>query len=333
MATAKKTAQGTWRIQFMVNGVRDGGTFPTKREAEEYRARRTTELTATATGKAGTVYTLGQALKKYAEEVSPRKRGENREIIRLHAFTKQALPIHKKLSDVTTADLVKWRDSRLAVNARGSVLRDITLLGHVFEIARKEWQWISVNPMRDVGKPQNPDHRTVVIKGWQIRRMLRALGHRGRVSSVSQSVALCFLTALSTGMRAGELCALKWPDVHADYVRLHTSKTGKGRDVPLTPYAKRCIERVRGWDKESVFGMSSQTLDAMFRKYRKRAGLEGFTFHDSRHTAATRMAMSRRVDALQLCAIFGWRNPRQAMAYFNPTASQLAAALSGRAPT
>jgi len=79
--------------------------------------------------------------------------------------------------------------------------------------------------------------------------------------------------------------------------------------------------------------MSSQTLDAMFRKYRKRAGLEGFTFHDSRHTAATRMAMSRRVDALQLCAIFGWRNPRQAMAYFNPTASQLAAALSGRAPT
>jgi integrase len=327
MAKAAKTAQGTWRIQFMVNGVREGGTFATKREADDFKARKTSEILSLANGKGGTVYTLGQVLDRYAEEVSPRKRGEAKEIIRLAAFKRQALPINAKLSSVTTADLVKWRDARLKINARGSVLRDITLLGNVFEIARREWQLIDVNPMKDVGKPANPDHRTRVITGREIRSMLRVLGHGGPIRTVSQSVAMCFLVALSTGMRAGELCAIQWADVRGDYVKLHISKTGAGRDVPLSPYARRVIARMTGWDQSSVFGLTSQTLDALFRKYRKRAGLDGFTFHDARHTAATRLAMSRRVDALQLCRIFGWKNPKQAMTYFNPTASQIAANL------
>lgn len=327
MAKPKKTAEGTWRIQFMVNGVRDGGTFPTARAANEYQAARTSEILALASGGGGSVYTLDQALTKYAEEVSPKKRGERFEVVRLTAYRRHDLPLKKKLSEVTTADLVKWRDSRLKVTARGSVLRDMTLLGNVFEIARREWQWIQVNPMRDVGRPQNPDHREVVIHGWQIRRMLRAMGHGGPVRSVSQAVAMCFLVALSTGMRAGELCALRWSDVHEDFVRLRTSKTGKGRDVPLSAYARRQIARMRGYDPLLVFGIDSQSLDSNFRKYRKRAKLDGFTFHDSRHTAATRLAMSRKVDALQLCRIMGWKNPKQAMTYFNPTASQLAALL------
>ncbi len=35
-----------------------------------------------------------------------------------------------------------------------------------------------------------------------------------------------------------------------------------------------------GWDDELVFGLSAQTLDALFRRHRVRCGLEGFTFHD-----------------------------------------------------
>ena len=330
MAKPTKTAQGTWRVQFMVRGQRYGGTFHTAREANEFKARTTAEALALATGRGGTVFTLGQALRRYAEEVSPRKRGEAKELIRLAAFEKPAhgLPLGRRLADVTTADLVAWRDARLRVNARGSVLRDMTLLGNVFEIARREWQWIPSNPMRDVGRPANPDHREVVISGSQIRQMLRAMGHGpGPVRSVAHAVAVCFLMALSTGMRAGELCALRWDDVHPDFVRLRVSKTGKGRDVPLSGYARRLVARMRGFDPVLVFGLAAPSLDANFRKYRARAGLRGFTFHDARHTAATRLAMSRRVDALQLCRIFGWKNPKQAMVYFNPTASELAALL------
>jgi integrase len=55
-----------------------------------------------------------------------------------------------------------------------------------------------------------------------------------------------------------------------------------------------------------VFGLSPQTLDALFRKYRALAGLSGFTFHDARHTAATWMA--QKLNVLDLCKVFGWSN-------------------------
>jgi len=79
---------------------------------------------------------------------------------------------------------------------------------------------------------------------------------------------------------------------------------------------------MRGWDDDLVFGLKTASLDALFRKYRGRAGLEGFTWHDTRHTAAT--MLSRRVDVLTLCKIFGWANTTQALTYYNPTADSIA---------
>ena len=328
MATPYKTANGKWRVQIEIRGVRDSGTFATKREAQEWSARRSVEIRAMATGKAGTVKTLRDALTRYAETVSPTKRGNDKEQIRLAAFAQHpAMPIGKLMAEITTGDLIAWRDSRLAVNARGSVLRDMTLLGHVFEVARREWQWIAVNPMKEVSRPSEPDHRERIITGAEVRRMLRQLGYGAPVRSVSNAVAHCFLLALFTGMRAGELCAIEWGDVRPDFVRLHTSKTGDARDVPLTHGAARVIERMRGWDELTVFGLKSQSLDALFRKARDRAQLTGFTFHDARHTAATRLA--QRLHVLDLCKMFGWRSTARALTYYNPKAGDIAARLRG----
>ncbi|MDP3893872.1 tyrosine-type recombinase/integrase, partial [Nocardioides sp.] len=75
-----------------------------------------------------------------------------------------------------------------------------------------------------------------------------------------------------------------------------------------------------------VVGVSTQTLDAIFRKYRKKAGLSGFTFHDSRHYAATYLA--RKVDMLTLCKILGWKDPKHALIYYNPTVSMISEMMS-----
>lgn len=245
MATPIKTAQGTWRIQIEVRGQRDGGTFPTKREASEWAARRSTEIRAMATGQAAQIKTLADALHRYAEEVTPHKRGWSKELIRLKAFEKQPMfPARRLLADIAPPMIADWRDARLKVNARGSVLRDMVLLSHVFEVARRDWGWLSVNPIKDVRKPSEPDHREVLISLAQQRKMLRALDwSRGPVRSVSHAVANCFLAALQTGMRAGELCGLRWDDVRDDYCILHTgkTKTGKARNVPLTPTARRTL--------------------------------------------------------------------------------------------
>ena len=330
MAEPKRTAVGTWRIEVEALGRRDSKTLPTKREAQQWGAQRRAELRALGAGRAGTVKTLGDALRRYAEEVSPTHRGERWEIVRLAAFARQTLPIKKKLADVTRADMQAWRDARLSVTARGTVLRDMGLLNAVLEHCRTEWQWLDANPLKDVTRPANPDHRTVLIKPLQTRRVLRALGHGGArqpVRTVSQAVALCYLTALASGMRAGELCGLTWAHVHADYCALPVTKTVP-RDVPLSKVARRLIERMRGFDDVLVFGLKSQTLDALFRRARTRAGLAGFTFHDARHTAATRIGLMPGMEPLTLCKIFGWKKMDQALVYFNPTVSNIASRLN-----
>ena len=78
------------------------------------------------------------------------------------------------------------------------------------------------------------------------------------------------------GRRAMRACVSR---VFGDHALLPVTKT-KPRSVPLSRKAIRTIERMRGWDDELVFGLKPSTLDAMFRKYRERAGLSGFTFHD-----------------------------------------------------
>lgn len=346
MATPKKTAAGTWRIQIEVRGQRDAGTFPTKREAVEWAAARTAELKAVAVGgkvgakMLGELKTLNDAMMRYREEVSTHKRGWRWEFVRIDAITTKhpAWPGKRKLVDLDAQDLIAWRDARLKEVARSSVLRDMNLVSHVLETARREWGWLASNPMRDVTKPAEPDHRERIISGPEIRNMLRGLGwsRNKPVRTVSQAVAHCFIAALQTGMRAGELTGLEWGDVREDYCVLHDgrTKTGKGRQVPLTRTARRNLEHLRGWDAQLVFGLKAQTLDAMFRKYRAKAGLEGFTFHDARHTAATRMAQVLHV--LDLCKAFGWTNTARALTYYNPTGSDIAARLNaglGPAPT
>lgn len=336
MATPKKTDEGTWRVQMQVNGERVGGTFPTKREADDWIARTRLEINAQAQGKTGTIKTMQQAMLRYGEEISPEKRGGDKEVIRINAILRHdAFPAKVKMSDLTPDHFAAWRDSRLKVVARGSVLRDMNLLSSILTTARREWRWINANPMSDVRRPAEPDHREVVISRVQIVKMLRALNYgREPIRCVQQAVGMAFAMALCTGMRAGELCNLKWEDVREDHVILHITKNGKRREVPLSSRAKMLIARLRGWDDEKVFGITAQTLDAMFRKYRARAGLDGFTFHDSRHTAATMIAGRMRSGSvpaqqavMDLCKMFGWSRMDQALVYYNPKAGDIAARL------
>jgi len=326
MASISKTVKG-WRAQLKVGGVRDSRVFTARREAVQWAALREGEIRRAATAPLGEQYTLRQALRRYAEEVSPTKRGARWEQIRLAAFEGYCLPLDLPVVQVTAQHIADFRDARGAVVGPASVLRELALLSSVFQTAQLEWGWVDANPCRDIRKPPAPRHRERVLNGWEVRRMLRAMGYQraGRVTRTGQAVALCMLLALRTGMRAGELCGLTWGRVFDRHVHLPQTKNGKPRDVPLSARARRVLARLRGWDEVLVFGLQTASLDALFRRYRSRAGLSGFTFHDTRHTAAT--MLSRKVDVLTLCKIFGWSQTTQALTYYNPKASTLAAML------
>lgn len=331
MASITKVANG-YRAQVFVKGIRDSKVERTKREAEVWAARRETELRDNAKKSPGERHTLGDAMRRYLEEVTPTKGGKRWEEVRINAFLgSKDLPINLPIGEVDSDVLGKWRDKRLKVVSAGTVLRDFTLLSAIFTAARREWKWIQVNPVADVRKPREPDHREIIISRSQIKRQLQSLGYSPTkpIRTISQSVAVQFLTALRTGARAGELCSLPPDMVFDDYMTVD-GKTGK-RDVPLTPKSKRLLKKMEGFDGQLVFGLTSQTRDALFRKARDRAGMEGFTFHDSRHTAATWIAkrlkstgVSAQQAVLDMCKMFGWTDINQALTYYNPKASDIA---------
>jgi len=166
-----------------------------------------------------------------------------------------------------------------------------------------------------------------------MKAVLRALRYSplsSQVESTTQSVALAFLLALRTGMRAGELCSMTWENTQAYSVTLPTTKNGSVRHVPLDYRARRIIERARGWDAVSVFNLKTRTLDALFRRAKAQAGLRdaNVRFHDSRHTAATWLA--KDLSMVDLCKMFGWKNPQYALIYYNPDAQDMARHLDSR---
>lgn len=65
-------------MQMQATGERIGATFDTNPQANDWIARARIEKNAAAQGKTGTIKTIGQAMQRYAQEISPTKRsGDN----------------------------------------------------------------------------------------------------------------------------------------------------------------------------------------------------------------------------------------------------------------
>jgi integrase len=58
-------------------------------------------------------------------------------------------------------------------------------------------------------------------------------------------------------------------------------------------------------------GLTAGSISAEFAKLTKACGVEGLTFHDLRHTAATRL--SKKLDVWELCKMFGWKDPKMCL--------------------
>ena len=99
-----------------------------------------------------------------------------------------------------------------------------------------------------------------------------------------------------TGQRRDEIADLQWAEIVEDAIALPAARTKNSRphDVPLSPQAQavlaECVERVgrgyvfgRGEAGFSGFGKAKERLD-------EASGVTGWTLHDLRRTAATRMA-------------------------------------------
>jgi integrase len=160
----------------------------------------------------------------------------------------------------------------------------------------------------------------------EIERICFALGYDGgKPQTVSQRVAVALLLALETALRASELTGLTWDRVSLKRRVLRLSaatKSGHGRDVPLSTEAVRLLRLLGEADVGPVLQLQPRQVDALFRKARDKAGIADLHWHDSRHTAITRLA--QRLHVLDLARMVGHRDLRQLQTYYNPPAEAMA---------
>lgn len=328
MATYTKR-KNSWRVQIYVKGIRESATFDTKTEARAWASERETEL---RNGMRGVLpdYTLKQAIERYINDVATKRKGYKWERDRLNKFMRDNPHlILKPIKMVTTDDLVKWRDDRERSVKAASVRREGNLLSGVFSIARKEWKWIKDNPMADLKLPAKPKPRDRRISDDEIERLCLSASYEPYTmpETATQQIMACFLLAIETGMRQGELLKVRWQDVRIKerYIQLYDTKNSDDRHVPLSSNAIRLIESLKGVDDSKLFTVSSGSFSQLFRKLRNRCEIDDLHFHDTRHEACTRLA--RKIPMEDLARMLGHRRLDSVMIYYNATATEIASLL------
>jgi integrase len=188
------------------------------------------------------------------------------------------------------------------------------LMGGIMKRARKVYG-LPFNPVTDVEKPPAPTASgdIEVFSPEEVMALVEA--------AASEQDAAIYLTAAFTGLRRGELIALRWRDVdiagatirvRASYSdgALATPKSGKVRSVPMAPNVTEALTELRKrplWtaDDDLVFvGRTGTFLDgrALRRRYQDaldRAGLRRLRFHDLRHTFGTRVIAKADIRRVQ----------------------------------
>ena len=331
MASYEKRSNGSWRAKVRRAGISKSATFPTKKEAQAWAVEQESEAGRVKHG-GFPKKTICEMLIRYAEDVSPAKRGSRWELVRIKSWAgkgksaEAALPFLDDLVvDVSQVDIAAWRDKRLSQVSPASVIREMGLLASIFSVARKEWKWLHESPMKDVARPTQPEHRRRRILDEEIDALCVALGFDGGTAdTLTCQVAVAFLLAIETAMRQGEILGLTWDNVFLDrkIAHLPRTKNGSARNVPLSSRAIELIRLLPEREDKRLFGVTSASCDALFRKAKGRARIDGLHFHDTRREATSRL--SKKVDVLTLAKITGHKDIRMLMVYYEEDMSSVA---------
>lgn len=232
------------------------------------------------------------------------------------------------LREITYSDLRTFRAERLKAPTQyrrqrsvTSVNRELTTLRRVLTVAEREG-FISRNPFRSgdslISVSDEIRRERVLTHEEEARLLAACTGRRAHLRPI-------ITTAVDTAMRRGELLKLRWSDVCLESrlitVKAENSKTGRARAVAMTP--RVYDELLKLWRVAPlncdalVFGIADNIKNG-FTSVCKVSGVEGFRFHDLRHTAITRM-IAAGVTPMEAMKVSGHSQYATFARYINPT--------------
>ncbi len=267
--------------------------------------------------------TLADLLRRYEAEIVPRKRSADREVYMLRVILRHPVA-QVSLQLLPATEIAKYRDIRLSVVKGDTVRRELAIVRHCIEVARNEWGFVlPSNPVQQVKMPRAGNPRERRAHAGELEKLLEACK-----ASSSRWLPAVIQLAVETGMRRGELLAMRWDDVdlEARTVVLRNTKNGFPRTVPLSTRALNVIKDTPRCGP-TVFAISANALRLAWERLRRRAGVLELRFHDLRHEAVSRF-FERGLNVPEVAMISGHRDPRMLFRYTHPKPEEVAAKLS-----
>jgi integrase len=206
---------------------------------------------------------------------------------------------NKRVKLIKHSDIEKYKHVRLDTpkangeeRAIATVNRELELLRAMMRFAQREG-YILISPFERgdslISKADETKRERVLMHDEERRLLNACTGRRAHLRPL-------LIAALDTAARRGELFKLKWSDVDFTKrlirLRATTTKTATARTIFITTRLYEELDKL--WQESPqnsemlVFGITD-TVKTAFASACREAGIEGFRFHDCRHTAITRM--------------------------------------------
>ena len=234
-----------------------------------------------------------------------------------------------RLGEIGPRQIERYKAVKLKTLRRKTINNHLTVLRRMFSLAQ-EWGVIESVPRVRWLKAERPEIR--FLSFGEAERLLA-------VSRPSPQWHTMILVALHTGLRLGELIGLQWKDLDLKGGQLRvrrsvtdgiigTPKSGKARDLPLTPSVVKALRQHRHtlgpWvfcQEDGVLLTDGQCKWPLYRAY-DRAGVERMGWHPLRHTFASHLVM-RGVPLAAVQKLLGHATIEMTMRYAHLSLSTL----------
>ena len=165
MATLRKRGS-KWHVQVRRSGHTQTRSFSHKADAESWTrlVERGIDTGAIDDGSIpNSSMSVGDLLRRYSAEILPSKKSALVETFIIRNFERHALG-SISTCQVSGSDISKYRDDRLGSVTEGTVHRELSLLRHCFEVARKEWGIPhKTNPVAEITTSPTPSRHRLAI--------------------------------------------------------------------------------------------------------------------------------------------------------------------------
>ena len=349
MAIRKRRDRDTWTVDYRdASGVRRRITARSRDEAKQLDAEMDREAREGPRVRPDNPV-LAQYAQQWLETAASRLKAKTvksyRQLLTIYILPELGA---LKLRDIERRHVKQLLGAKLAAGFSKNTVRLIRAALSVIFAEALDDAIVKTNPATAIGRHRGASadgisqtERQAVIRPFSDAEIAAFLDAAKTISSDFHAL---FLTAFRTGMRPGEVRALRWSDV--DFTRreilverafsdttLSSTKTGETRRVDMSNELVATLAHLhtlrekqalaRGWGEvpELIFVNNAghahhhTKLRAQFDRTMRRAGLSGHVPYDTRHTFITTL-LSRGVPINYIAAQAGHRDPTTTLKFY-----------------